>query len=258
MEPCLATVTANRPLAEGMQQLVLHCPAVFAEPVLPGMFAHIKVPGDTAHILRRPISIMDADAKAQTLTLGIQPKGEGTRAICAAAVGSQMDLLAPLGHGFSDHGAKTIWALGGGVGVAPMLYTCKCFAPTAKVTAVMGFRSVAHIFAAEEFRQYSDRFLLCTDDGSAGVHGTVLDAVAAEGELPELVVACGPAPMLRAVQLFCRERNIPAELSLEQRMGCGYGACLCCSCKTVDAAGAVQHSRVCADGPVFDAKEVLF
>ena len=257
MRPLMATVLENSALGKDMLKLVLYAPQAFDQPVLPGAFVHIKVPGATAHLLRRPISIMDADETKKTLTLAIMPKGEGTKLICAVKAGDQIDIIAPLGNHFSLNGAKTVWAMGGGVGVAPMLYACKRFYQETVITAIMGFRTAEHIFCELEFTQYSKTLVLCTDDGSCGLHGNVADAAHEKPTYPELIIACGPTPMLKAVQAFALEKNIPCQLSLEQRMGCGYGACLTCSCKTQKPDGSDYYSRVCADGPVFDAKVVL-
>ncbi|HWP51486.1 MAG TPA: dihydroorotate dehydrogenase electron transfer subunit [Clostridia bacterium] len=243
-------------MGRDMVRLVLDAPETFEQLVQPGMFVHIKVPNDASHILRRPISIMDADAGAGSITLGIQPKGDGTKLICALEPDDTLEIIAPLGNSFTLNGAKTVWALGGGVGVAPMLFACHTFSKAAKVTAVLGFRTAEQIYAEGDFTPFAD-LMICTDDGCRGFNGTVVDAVKEKLELPELIIACGPTPMLKAVQAFALERNIPCQLSLEQRMGCGYGACLTCSCKTKKADGGETFGRVCADGPVFDAKAVV-
>ncbi|MEG2204544.1 MAG: dihydroorotate dehydrogenase electron transfer subunit, partial [Oscillospiraceae bacterium] len=124
----------------------------------------------------------------------------------------------------------------------------------------LGFRTQTMAYALDDFAACG-AMQLCTDDGSAGTPGTVLDAMRArlltDGERPGRIMACGPAPMLRAVQDFCREQKIPGQLSLEQRMGCGYGACLTCACAVKKEDGSIGYDRVCADGPVFDAEEVV-
>lgn len=256
MHPFMAKILEKGPLGRDMIRFVLQAPEAFVQPVLPGMFVHIKVPDDASHILRRPISIMDADADVGSLTLGIHPKGDGTQHLCTMKVGDEMEIIAPLGNGFSLNGAKTVWALGGGVGVAPMLFACHEFSKAAQVTAVLGFRTAEQVCAEDDFAPFGD-LIICTDDGCRGFNGTVVDAVREKLELPELVIACGPAPMLKAVQAFALEKNIPCQLSLEQRMGCGYGACLTCSCKVKRTDGSETFARVCADGPVFDAKAVV-
>lgn len=256
MRPFMAKILEKDSLNRDMLRFVLQAPEAFLQPVLPGMFVHIKVPNDASHILRRPISIMDADAETGCITLGIQPKGDGTQRICALEPGDEMELIAPLGNSFDLNAAKTVWALGGGVGVAPMLFACHEFSKTAQLTAVLGFRTAEQVYAEGDFAPFAD-LIICTDDGCRGFNGTVVDAIQKKFEQPELIIACGPTPMLKAVQAFALERNIPCQLSLEQRMGCGYGACLTCSCKTRRADNSETFARVCADGPVFDAKAVV-
>ena len=257
MLPFLAEVLSNEEIASGWRVLKMAAAPAFENGVCAGQFAHIQVPNAPQHLLRRPISIMDADSENKTLTFCIQPKGNGTQLICAMKEGDKVEIIAPLGHGFELGEAKNIWVMGGGVGVAPMVYTAKKFSKTAKVTAVMGFRSKENIFAKEVFESCCEKMVICTDDGSYGVSGTVIDGAKSIAEKPDLICVCGPTPMLRAVQAFALENQIPCQLSLEQRMGCGYGACLTCSCKTKDKDGNEDFSRVCADGPVFDAREVV-
>ncbi|MFV0498368.1 MAG: dihydroorotate dehydrogenase electron transfer subunit [Candidatus Fimivivens sp.] len=252
----MARILEKGVLGRDMVRFVLHAPETFLQPVQPGMFVHIKVPNDASHILRRPISIMDADTEAGSITLGIQPKGEGTQRICLLEPGDEMEIIAPLGNSFALNGAKTVWALGGGIGVAPMLFACHTFAKTAQVTAVLGFRTAEQVYGEEDFSTFAD-LIICTDDGCRGFNGTIMDAVREKIDFPELIIACGPAPMLKAVQEFALARNIPCQLSLEQRMGCGYGGCLTCSCKIKRTDSREIFARVCADGPVFDAKVVV-
>lgn len=253
--PFRAPLLSSRTIGGGMVELCLEVPDAFCRAARPGMFVHLGVPNAPQHLLRRPISIMDLEPEDNLLVLGVQPKGEGTRLIASMRENDEIEILGPLGNGFSLGGASTVWAIGGGVGVAPMLYACKEFSKTARVTASLGFRSREMVYAERDFRENAFRLVVATDDGSAGFHGNALAALASH-PLPDLIVACGPAPMLRAVQEFALGHNLHCQLSLEQRMGCGYGACLTCSCKTWDEDGE-GYSRVCADGPVFDAGKVV-
>lgn len=257
MKPFMAKLLSNESEGSVMRKLVFSAEEVFENDICPGQFAHLKVPGATAHLLRRPISIMDADPKAKTITLLIQPKGEGTRLICDMHPDDEIEMIAPLGHGFDIGDATDIWAIGGGVGVAPLVYACKKFSKNAEITSIMGYRDEKQIFAENTLSWVSKELIICTDDGSVGVGGTVIDGAKTLSGKPELIIACGPTPMLKAVQQLALENDIPCQLSLEQRMGCGYGACLTCSCKTRDAEGNENHARVCADGPVFNAAEVV-
>ena len=256
LPPISATLLSSRPIGGGMVELCLEVPDSLCRAAAPGMFVHLKVPDAPQHLLRRPISIMDLEPEDNLLILGVQPKGEGTRLIASLGEGRTIDLLGPLGNGFSLGEAKTVWAIGGGVGVAPMLYACREFSKAARVTASLGFRSREMIFAERDFRESAFRLVIATDDGSAGFCGNALAALSSH-PLPDLIIACGPLPMLRAVQEFAFVHSVPCQLSLEQHMGCGYGACLTCSCKTAGHDGAEHYARVCADGPVFDARKVV-
>lgn len=257
MGPFDAAVVSRKETAKDFVELTLFAPPLFEQPVQPGMFVHVAVPGAPLHLLRRPVSIMEADASERTLTLGIRPKGEGTRAICAAAPGRTLSLLGPLGRGFALFGAKEVWLVGGGVGAAPMLFAARSFSKEASLSVFLGFGTKAQMIAPERFEKWAACVKLCTDDGSAGLCGTVCDAMRAERARPDLILACGPTPMLRAVQTFSAEHKIACRLSLEERMGCGVGACLTCPCKVRRSDGTQGYARVCADGPVFDAAEVI-
>lgn len=257
MKKFMAKLISNDRRGEIMRKLVFQADEMFEEEICPGQFVHLKVPGATANLLRRPISIMDVDKSAKTITLMIQPKGEGTRLICDIHPDDELEMIAPLGRGFDIGDAVNIWAIGGGVGVAPMVYACKSFSKSAEITSIMGYRTEKRIFAENALSWVSNELIICTDDGSVGVHGSVIDGVQTLSGKPDLIIACGPTPMLKAVQSFALQNHIPCQLSLEQRMGCGYGACLTCSCKTKDADGNEDYARVCADGPVFNAAEVV-
>ncbi len=214
-----------------------------------GQFANIKVTGRT---LRRPISICDADESS--LRLVFQVKGEGTRVMSEMKTGDEVEILAPLGHGFEIEKGKKYCLIGGGIGVPPMLYTAKqCDNPL----VITGFRNKDLIILQDDFKAAGAELVLTTDDGSAGVHGFVTDVLKERiGEVDE-VCACGPIPMLKAVSEVCRDK-VRCQVSLEERMGCGIGACLVCACKTKPKDGEAFMSQVCRHGPVYDAEEVFF
>ena len=228
-----------------------------AEQARPGQFAHIAVPGDRAHLLRRPISLYSVHDGI--LELGIAAKGEGTRRILQAKPGEEIDLLYPLGRGFDKGAMRRIAFVGGGIGIAPLRFAMERFAD-AQCRAVFGFRSRDLLYAVEECEKTGASVTVCTDDGSAGFHGLVtdpLEEMLRRGEV-DGVMACGPTPMLRAVQALALRCGVPAQLSLEEHMGCGLGACLTCNCKVKAKDGEFGYKRVCADGPVFPAEEVVF
>jgi len=245
-----ARVIQNNSIAAELSEIVLEMPKSALEGATPGQCAHVKVPGGGL-LLRRPISIYSVEGGV--LRLAIQSKGEGTERIVAAKVGDTLDVLFPFGKGFHVDDAKEVWLVGGGVGVAPMRGCAEGFSGIAK-RAYFGYRSAAHGYAAKECRQAGLDVTVCTDDGSAGEHGLVTEPLARDllERKPDLIMACGPAPMLRAVQSIAKEHGVPLQVSLEQRMGCGIGACLVCSCM----ASVGGYLRVCADGPVFGAEEV--
>ena len=252
MTDCDARVLSCERMAENLTRLILHAPEIAAK-ARPGQFVHVLVP-DGAHPLRRPISLMAFDPKAGTLTLAIQPKGRGTRILCAAKPGDVIRTLGPLGRGFDAKGAKCVYFVGGGVGVAPICGAMDAFA-TAQSRAFFGFRSAA---CAYGMTQAPCEVTAVSDDGTLGEKALVtapLEAAIA-ARRPDVIMACGPLPMLRAVQRLALAAGIPCQLSLEERMGCGIGACLGCSVR-VRAQEGFAYARVCHDGPVFEAKEVL-
>ena len=249
-----AKVLSSEVFAEGLIRIILHAPEI-AKDAKPGQFIQMQVPSD-AHVLRRPISLMAMDANAGTLTLAIQPKGKGTQMICALKAGDTIRCLGPLGTGFDGKGAQTIYFVGGGVGVAPVCGAMDGFA-TESSQAFFGFRTTAHVYG---MTQAPCKVTAVSDDGSIGEKALVTKPLmeAIEAKRPDLIMACGPTPMLRAVQKIANELDIPCQLSLEERMGCGIGACLGCNVKVNLPDGSWVYKRVCKDGPVFDSKEVEF
>ena len=216
-------------------------------PVLCGQFAHVYVPGKT---LRRPISV--CDASGNVLRLVYQIKGEGTR-IMSQMNGGSVDVLVPLGNGFKIESGRRYCLIGGGIGAPPMLYTAKqCDAPL----IITGFRNESLVILQDDFKAVGET-LLCTDDGSAGRKGFVTDLLRERINDIDEVCACGPTPMLKAVAAVCKEFGKPCQVSLEERMGCGVGACLVCAVK-VRKNGEEVMQHVCKNGPVFNAEEVVF
>lgn len=218
-----------------------------AETAEPGQFVHITC--GHSRLLRRPISI--CDVAGERLTVVFEVRGEGTAWLARREVGDTLNVLGPLGHGFDVSGQRLLM-VGGGIGAPPLLYAAKqC---TGEVHAVLGFRSADRAMLLDAFQDYCKGVYLCSDDGTLGYHGFV-DAMALEAIKDNHftgVLACGPKPMLKSVWRVAEEAGIPCQVSMEERMGCGVGACLVCACKTAD--GAMKH--VCKDGPVFQAQEV--
>ena len=236
--------------------MVIACPEV-AEKAQPGQFVNLLPDGNFT--LRRPISICGIDKAAGTLRIVFEVRGKGTKALSELRAGDTVNMLAPLGHGFTlpEQSARAI-LIGGGIGTPPMLPLAEYFGKNAVV--ISGFRSKDSAILQEDFAGTGAKTILCTDDGSAGRYGLVTLPLEEEikTQKPDLICACGPMPMLRATAALAETYEIPCQVSLEERMGCGIGACLVCACRTKDKNGDEQFTHVCKNGPVFDAKEVLW
>lgn len=223
------------------------------QPVHPGQFVHIKC-GDGL-LLRRPISVCDwtQSGGGDTITIVFEVRGEGTAWLAARKEGDTLDVLGLLGNGFQIEREGRCLLVGGGVGAPPMLGCARYTG--GKSTAILGFRSKERAILLHRFEEDCADVLAATDDGSLGYHGFVDALVRRELERDrayDAVLACGPKPMLRNVARAAGEFGVPCQVSMEERMGCGVGACLVCACDMKD--GARRH--VCKDGPVFDAGEV--
>ena len=216
-----------------------------------GQFLHILCGGSA--YLRRPISICDSFGK--TVRFVFEVRGKGTEELAKKEVGEYIDLLGPLGNGFDTSMAENtdgaIILLGGGIGIYPLYKLAKELG--GKATAILGFRNAAAVTHTYEFQQSCRDLFVATDDGSAGYHGfatDVLKNIAASNKVGVLYV-CGPTPMMKIASEIAAEKEIPAQVSMEQRMGCGIGACVTCTCSV-----GGSNVRVCKDGPVFLAKDV--
>lgn len=234
------TVLSCELIARGTYDMRLHTDPMPA--ASPGQFFHIRC-GE--RLLRRPISICGMGDGIARIVFSV--KGEGTRWLASRRTGDSLDVIGPFGNGFPSPGETPTLLIGGGVGLPPLLFAAK--STTARTHALLGFRDSEHVCLASEFPSYT----VFTDDGSAGEAGyphRQLSSFLTSGNFGQ-VFACGPHPLLAATAALCGEAGIPCFVSMEERMGCGVGACLVCAC-------AVQGSyrRVCRDGPVFDAAEV--
>ena len=249
----LCPILRRQELAYGVFEYVLHAPQM-AVLSAPGQFVDILVPG---HTLRRPISLCGIDPKGGILRIVFEIRGEGTQILAQKDVGDTFDLLGPLGRGFTIANAqeKAVF-VGGGIGVPPLLEAAKAYGTNASV--FLGFRNAGAVILQQDFEALGCQVTVATDDGSAGYHGLVIDPLKeyAQDHHIDVLYACGPRPMLRATAALAEEMGIRCEVSLEERMGCGVGACLVCVCRTKKKGGGSHHARVCCDGPVFDAKEV--
>lgn len=216
-------------------------------------------PGDKTKILPRPISICEVDKENSRLRIVYRVAGGGTEEFSSYKAGKKVEILGVLGNGFPvlEGKGKKVVLLGGGIGIPPMLELAKELKEAgAEVYAVLGYRD-NQLFLKDDLEQYATVYV-ATEDGSAGTKGNVLTAVEAEGIVPDIIMACGPMPMLRAIKKYAESVSCKAYISLEERMACGVGACLGCVCKTkdIDHHSHVNNARICTDGPVFDAEDV--
>lgn len=221
--------------------------------LMAGQFLHIAC--GEGLLLRRPISVcmVQEDEPCDTARIVFEVRGEGTQWLAQRQVGDKLNVLGPLGNGFAVAPNDRLLLVGGGIGVPPLLGQAAFTAKNA--TAVLGFRSADRAMLEEDYQDYCEAVYLCSDDGSLGRHGFVdaqLKDILEQDKNFTAVLACGPKPMLKNVAKVAARYGVPCQVSLEERMACGVGACLGCAVQMAD--GTMKH--VCKDGPVFDAKEV--
>lgn len=217
----------------------------------PGQFISVYTK-DASKLLPRPISLCEVDRAEGRLRIVYRVVGAGTDEFSGYQAGDDITVMGPLGNGFTLKDKKA-FLIGGGIGIPPMLELAKSL--NCEKQMVLGYRDV--LFLNEEFEPYGSVYV-ATEDGSAGTKGNVIDAIRANGLQADVIYACGPTPMLRALKAYAKEQGIECWLSLEEKMACGIGACLACVCqsKEVDDHSHVHNKRICKDGPVFLAQEV--
>lgn len=239
------TILSNEPLTPAVYRMVLEGDTQYI--TRSGQFINIEL---TGKYLRRPISVADYNDK--TVTIIYKVVGSGTEQMRGMAQGEKLDILTGLGNGFStDNDAKRPLLVGGGVGVPPMYNLCKRLLSEGKrPTVIIGFNTKAELFYEEEFKALGVDVVVATADGSAGVKGFVTDAIREAKVEFDYLYTCGPLPMLKALY---DATDVPAEFSFEERMGCGFGACMGCSCKT-----KYGYKRICKDGPVLKREEIIW
>ena len=222
-----------------------------AKAAKPGQFISVYTK-DKSKVLPRPISLCEIDKEQGRLRIVYRVVGAGTKEFSAYQAGDDIEIMGPLGNGFPLK-EKKAFLIGGGIGIPPMLELAKNL--NCEKQMVLGYRDV--LFLNDEFEQYG-RVYAATEDGSAGTKGNVIDAIRENGLDAEIIYACGPTPMLRALKAYAAEHGMECWLSLEEKMACGIGACLACVCKSkdIDEHSYVHNKRICKDGPVFAAEEV--
>lgn len=249
MKDYTATIVKNEKIAENIHAVTFLLDEDIK--VRCGQFGNISVGG--THLLRRPIAICKANGRE--VTFCYQIKGEGTQKLKTMGAGTRLNVLMPLGNGFFvEENEKKIALVGGGVGVFPLVSILREYGAMKEVSAYIGYRNAGAVCGVEEFEK-AQKFVGVTDDGSYGEKMNAVQAFAKDleaGNRPDVVLACGPTPMLRALKTLVEKEGLECYVSLEERMGCGIGACLVCVCDLTDG----KRARVCKDGPVFNAKEV--
>lgn len=250
----IATVVSQEMISEGIYSMWLSFPKEqdVAASAVPGQFISLYCK-DGSRLLPRPISICEINGEESRLRIVYRVVGMGTQEFSGLLPGDTISVAGPLGNGFTLKSGKSI-LIGGGIGIPPMLALAKSL--SGEVSVVLGYRT-NDLFLKDEFDSYA-KVYVSTEDGSAGIKGNVIDAIRAEGLTADTIYACGPVPMLRGVKAFAEEQGIAAQISMEEKMACGIGACLACVCQSTekDAHSNVNNKRVCKDGPVFDANEL--
>ena len=250
MKDYIATIVKNEKIAENIYAVTFQLEE--EAQVRCGQFGNIAVGG--THLLRRPIAICKMEGNQ--VTFCYQIKGEGTKKLKTMGAGMRLNVLMPLGNGFYvEENEKKVALVGGGVGVFPLISVLREYLDKKEIFAYIGYRNAGAVCGVEEFEK-ATKFVGVTDDGSYGEKMNAVQAFEADlqkGNRPDVVLACGPTPMLRALKGVVERENLPCYVSLEERMGCGFGACVVCVCDLTNG----KKARVCKDGPVFNVKEVV-
>ena len=231
--------------------LQLHSDKTLPE-IQPGQFVQVRVDGSPSTYLRRPISIHDVDFQQNEISLLVQQVGEGTRHLAAAEKGDVINMVLPLGNGFSfpEEGEKCL-LVGGGIGIAPLYYFAKVLNEKGvKPTLLLGGKTKSDVLRLADYKQFGETFVT-TEDGSYGEKGFVTQHSLWQQQIFDKIHVCGPKPMMKAVAKLAAEKNVWCEVSMENLMACGLGACLCCVEDTVDG-----HVCVCKEGPVFNTRRL--
>lgn len=238
-------IVSNESLTDTVYKMVLEGDTQYI--TAPGQFVNVELPGK---FLRRPISVCDYDDKSVTLIYKVV--GEGTEQMAAMKPGTELDVLTGLGNGFAvEPTVSKPLLVGGGVGVPPLYNLAKTLVAAGSIPmVVLGFNTVGEVFYEKEFMALGVRTVVATADGSYGVKGFVTDAIKGEKLEYDYVYSCGPMPMLRALSGMI---TVPGQFSFEERMGCGFGGCMGCTCKTKNG-----NKRICKEGPVLRTDEIIW
>ena len=262
-------ILSREEVAPNICLMKLKAPEI-AQEAFPGQFIHIKCSKDNYPLLRRPLSIHRIDKEKGEIFILFQIMGEGTKLLADKTIGDDLNILGPIGNGFNIYPeSKKIMIVGGGIGVAPLLALCEESIRQGKeVRVLIGALKKELVIGEESFKILRAKVDVATDDGSYQYKGLVtdlLERIIGEGCLADQIFACGPKPMLKEINEIVLKANIDCQVSLEERMGCGIGACLGCVCKIKakeknNKQNQIKYiyKRVCVDGPVFGGSEVVW
>lgn len=248
----LAKVISQECIGTGVYSMWIETKAT--QTAVAGQFVSVYCK-DKTKLLPRPISICQIDKEKGRLRIVYRVVGGGTEEMSSYSAGDDISLIGPLGNGFMQREGKKAILIGGGIGIPPMVGLAEALKDKAEVSVVAGYRD--ELFLTKELEN-AGKLYIATEDGSTGTKGTVIDAIKEQSVEGDVIYACGPTPMLKAIKEYALTHNIECQLSLEERMACGIGACLACVCqsKDKDAHSNVNNKRICKDGPVFLAEEV--
>lgn len=256
MKKELCTVISQTEIADSIYELTLKGELV-NHMEEPGQFVHVKVSNSTDPLLRRPISIAKIDHSKSEFTIIYRKQGNGTSILAEKKTGDQADVLGPLGHGFplaETSMGETALLVGGGIGVPPLYeLSHQLVKKGVKVIHVLGFQTKSAVFYEDKFAELGETYV-ATVDGSLGTKGFVTDIITDRELQFDTLYSCGPTAMLKALETNYKDKKV--FLSLEERMACGIGACFACVCHTGDE-NSHTYKKVCSDGPVFRAGEVI-
>lgn len=246
------TVIENSEVIPGVRKIVLHAPQISIQ-AMPGQFVHLKILSGNDPLLRRPFSIAAVNQNDEFLVIYYRVTGRGTEHMTKLGQGDVLNCLGPLGSGFKLVGEKPL-LIGGGMGIAPLVFLAERLCPRPS-HVVLGGRTKSELFWYDLFKNTCKQVSVATNDGSLGVCGTVINALPnlTDGNI-DMIYACGPKSMLKSIAEYAAAAGLPCQVSLEEHMACGLGACLSCTCQTTDG----TRKKVCSDGPVFWAEEVVW
>lgn len=251
-----ATIISNTCIAKDIYTMVLSAPHVVQAIERPGQFVNLY-PKEKHTLLPRPISISEFDPQKQTVTVIYAVVGDGTGQFSQLTQGDDLQISGPIGNGFTPSEKPGDYVIvGGGIGVPPLLGLAKTL--KGNLTAVLGFRHEPIL--VEEFEALGATVYVATEDGHYGHKGNVIDILNTKDIKADMVYSCGPKPMLKALNTWCEERDIPVQVSLEERMACGIGVCVGCVCKQKEPSevDGWSYKKTCTDGPVFMGEDVIW